>query len=334
MLAAIAETTLGDDVFREDQTTRDFEAHVAAITGREDGMFVITGTMANQLSLHELVSTTPSPCGILCDSQSHIINFEAGGPSLLSGGFVQPITPANGKYLTVQDLEKYAILAYDVHKCPSGILSMENTNAGYIVPVSELREICNWAQKHGIKTHLDGARLFEAVATGAGSLRDYCTLVDLVTVDFSKNLGAPMGAMVLGDANVIKRMRRTRKAIGGGMRQAGVLVAAAREALFENFGRGEKCEEPVFNRVHELAKSVGAEWVSRGGVLSKDIETNQVWIDIEAAGIENGKLVESGRKHGVALDSPRIVLHHQIDAQAVADLIALFDVLLGNKAKL
>jgi threonine aldolase len=328
MLAAIVETTLGDDVFREDRTTCDFEAHMANITGREDGMFVLTGTMANQLSLHALVSTRP--CGILMNADSHTINAEGGGTSILSGAMPQPIIPSNGKYLRVEDLEKHAILTDNVHKCPTGIISMENTAGGLILPLQELRRIRNWAKKHGVKTHLDGARLFEAVAAGAGTLEEYCTLVDLVSVDFSKNLGAPMGAMVLGDRKLILQMRRTRKAIGGGMRQGGVITAAAREALFENFGTGAEIENPMMSRIHKLAKRVGHEWTKRGGRLSKDVETNLVWLDIDAAGIERGTLIGMGERYGVALDGPRIVCHHQIDSQAVRDLVALFDELLGS----
>jgi threonine aldolase len=328
MLAAIVETTLGDDVFREDRTTLDFEAHVADITGREDGMFVITGTMANQLCLHALVTTRP--CGILFHSESHAIHYEGGGPSILSGGMVQPVKPSNGKYLRLEDLEKHAILTDDVHKCPTGIVSMENTTGGIIVPLHELRRIPDWAKKNGVKTHLDGARLFEAVAAGAGTLKEYCTLVDLVSVDFSKNLGAPMGAMILGDAKLITQMRRTRKGIGGGMRQGGVITAATREALFENFGTGAEIESPTLSRVHTLAKRVGEEWTKRGGKLSKDVDTNLVWLDIEAAGIQTSTLIEMGRKHGVALDSPRIVCHHQIDSQALRGLVGLFDELLGT----
>ncbi|KAF3481892.1 alanine racemase TOXG [Arthroderma uncinatum] len=328
MLAAIVETTLGDDVFREDRTTSDFEEHVANISGREDGMFVVTGTMANQLCLHALVSTRP--CGILLDADSHSINFEGGGTSILSGAMPQPIKPSNGKYLRVEDLEKHAILTDDVHKCPTGIISMENTAGGCILPLHELRRIRDWAKIHGVKTHLDGARLFEAVAAGAGTLKEYCTLVDLVSVDFSKNLGAPMGAMVLGDRKLILQMRRTRKAIGGGMRQGGVITAAAREALFENFGAGAVIENPMLSRVHKLAKRIGEEWTKRGGKLSKDVETNLVWLDIDAAGIEKSTLIETGKKFNVALDSPRIVCHHQIDSQAIRDLVRLFANLLGT----
>ncbi|KAL7929917.1 alanine racemase [Trichoderma chlorosporum] len=333
MLAAIVETTLGDDVFREDRTTRDFEAHVARITGREDAMFVITGTMANQLCLHSLVTTRPS--AILFDADAHTIHYEGGGPSVLAGAMSQPVKPSNGKYLRVEDLRRHAIVGTDdVHKCPTAVVSLENTARGCVVPVEEMARIRDWAVENGVKIHLDGARLFEAVASasaGAGSLADYCRLADLVTVDFSKNLGAPMGAMIVGDRKVIAAMRRTRKAIGGGTRQGGIVSAAAREALFENFGSQGHVEKPMLRRVHALARRVGAEWVKRGGRLSRDVETNLVWLDIEAAGIETSTLIEMGKKHGVLLDTPRVVCHHQIDSKAIKDLLALFDELLGTK---
>ncbi|EUC26649.1 hypothetical protein COCCADRAFT_63044, partial [Bipolaris zeicola 26-R-13] len=276
MLSAVVKTTLGDDVFREDLTTAHFEAHVAEISGREEGMFVITGTMANQLCLHALVSTRP--CGILLSSESHAIHYEAGGSSMLSGAMLQPVQPSNGKYLRVEDLEEHAILTDDVHKCPTSIVSMENTAGGAVVPVHELRRIRDWAKQNNVRTHLDGARLFEAVATGAGTLKEYCSLIDLVSVDFSKNLGAPMGAMILGDKKLIQQMRRTRKGIGGGMRQGGVITAAAREALFENFGLGAEIESQTLLQVHKVAKRLGEEWTRKGGKLSKEIETNIIWL--------------------------------------------------------
>ncbi|TGJ83820.1 hypothetical protein E0Z10_g4939 [Xylaria hypoxylon] len=329
MLAAIVEATLGDDVFREDRTTRDLEAHVANITGREEGMFVVTGTMANQLCLQALV--TSRPCGILVDADAHCVHYEAGGLSIISGAMVQPVRPSNGKYLRVEDLQEHAVLTDDVHRCPTSIISLENTGGGSIIPLDELRRVRDWAKTHDVKTHMDGARLFEAVAAGAGSLKEYCALTDLVSVDFSKNLGAPMGAMVLGDRDTLTRMRRVRKAIGGGMRGSGALAAAAREALVENFGSGAEIESPMMARVHALATKVGEEWARRGGKLTKDVETNIVWLDLKAADIQESTLISLAGKHGVSLDSRRIVCHHQIDAQAYRSLVGLFDEVLGPR---
>jgi threonine aldolase len=198
-------------------------------------------------------------------------------------------------------------------------------------------KISQWARKNGIKIHLDGARLFEAVAAGAGSLREYCELVDTVALDFSKDLGAPMGAMLLGNSEHIAQARRIRKSIGGGMRQAGVLSAAARVAVEEQFGPGDCGKAGKLRRVHEKAKEVGEMWQSRGGKLTKDIETNQVWIDLQALGIKDEEWNEIGKSYGVKLDGPRLVFHHQIGSEAIQQLGQAFDTAisrsLGYKGK-
>ncbi|GJC80065.1 alanine racemase TOXG [Colletotrichum liriopes] len=198
MLLAIARTTLHDDVYGEDSTTRNFEEDMAKICGHESAAFVLSGTMANQLSLRSLLYQPPH--AILADASAHIIHWEAGGIAHLSGAMVQGIRPMNGLYLTLDDVKKHAVITDDVHKCPTQAISIENTCSGVIIPLEELQRIKEWASVHGIAIHMDGARL----------------CCDVLTVDFSKNLGAPMGAMVLGSSELIKRLRRLRKSIGAG----------------------------------------------------------------------------------------------------------------------
>ncbi|KAL2280902.1 hypothetical protein FJTKL_12212, partial [Diaporthe vaccinii] len=197
MLDAIRRTTLNDDVYGEDQTTSAFEREMAAICGKEAAAFVITGTMANQLALRTLLNEAP-PYAIMTDAQSHIVHWEAGGAAFINGAMVQAIRPLNGRYLTVMDAEKHAVLAYDVHKAPTRVISIENTNSGTIIPLAELQRLHSWAKRNQVSIHMDGARLFDAVCACGTSLRDFAQCADLVTLDFSKNLGAPMGAMVLG----------------------------------------------------------------------------------------------------------------------------------------
>ncbi|UPX11235.1 Low-specificity L-threonine aldolase [Ascochyta rabiei] len=331
MLAAIVNTTLRDDVFREDTTTMDLESDMAARCGQAAGLFVITGTMANQLALRTLL--TQPPHAILADARAHILTHEAGGPAFMSGAMVQAVVPSNGKYLTVEDIEASAVLSDNVHRCPTRVIALENTIGGCIVPLSEMIKISRWARKNGVKIHLDGARLFEAVAAGAGSLRTYCQLVDTVTVDFSKNLGAPMGAMLLGNSEHIAQARWIRKSIGGGMRQAGVLSAAARVAVEEQFGPGEHGDAGKLREVHRAAKQVGEMWQSRGGKLTKDIETNQVWIDLRVLGISSEEWNDIGKSQGISLDGPRIVLHHQIAAEAIHRLGRAFDIVMSRAAE-
>jgi len=331
MLRAIIETTLRDDVYQEDATTSSLENHMANLTGHEAGIFVLSGTMANQLALR--THLTQPPHAVLCDVRSHIIHWEAGGLASLCGAMVQGVMPANGEFLTLEDIRRKAVLSNDVHKCPTTVISLENTMSGLVHPLSELQRISNWAQKHELNVHIDGARLWEAVATGAGSLRDFAQCADSVSLDFSKGLGAPMGAIVVGNRKFVDRARRIRKSMGGGMRQAGVLSSAARAAVDETFGPG------VWGRnlggklrgVHDTARKVAEMWVRRGGKLRRRTETNLVWVDLAHAKICEEDFVGIGRNFGVKLDGGRLVLHYQISEEAVRRLSLVFDTVLATR---
>lgn len=326
MLTAIARATLNDDVFEEDIETKSFEREIADLCAHEGAAFVISGTMANQLALRTLLHQPPH--GVLADSQSHIINWEAGGVAHLSGAMVQGIRPLNMRYLTLSDLQKHAIITEDVHKCPTRVVSIENTASGTIVPLEELRRIKSWAKKNGIAVHLDGARLWEAVAAGAGTMREFALCADVVTLDFSKNLGAPMGAMVVGPAELIQRLRRIRKSIGGGMRQAGVLAAAARQAVIENFGPEQTDSKGVLAGCHKLARKTGRMWIQKGGRLLREVDTNMVWLDLRYAGIKPADWNEAGKRKGIKLDGARLVFHHQVCEEALGRLEMVMDEVL------
>ncbi|KAL8371127.1 hypothetical protein RB595_001126 [Gaeumannomyces hyphopodioides] len=330
MLEAIAHSTLNDDVYGEDATTADFERQMASLCGHEAAAFVISGTMANQLALRALLQQPPY--AILADARSHIIHFEAGGVAHLSGAMVQAVRPLNGRHLTVEDAEKHAVLSDDdVHKCPTRVVSVENTAGGAVVPPVEMRRLHAWAGRHGLALHVDGARLWEAVAAGAGDLRELASCCHALSLDFSKNLGAPLGAMVLGSADLVARLRRLRKGVGGGMRQAGVLAAAARRAVAENFGPGPADTRGVIARSHVAARAIGGLWTARGGRLLRDVETNMVWLDLKGAGVPVAEWNEAGRKHGLKLDGKRIVVHHQLSDAAVAKLAEVMDEVLRLK---
>nr|XP_036585693.1 u4 u6 small nuclear ribonucleoprotein prp4 [Colletotrichum truncatum]KAF6795744.1 u4 u6 small nuclear ribonucleoprotein prp4 [Colletotrichum truncatum] len=265
MLFAITRTTLHDDVYSEDLTTKNFEQEMAKICGHESAAFVLSGTMANQLALRSLLHQPPH--AIIADASAHIIHWEAGGIAHLSGALIQAIRPMNGLYLTLEDVRKHAVLTDDVHKCPTRVISLENTCSGVVVPLTELQRIKEWTSANDIAVHIDGARLWEAVSAGAGTLDDFARCCDVLTLDFSKNLGAPMGAMVLGSSELIQRLRRIRKSIGGGMRQAGVLVAAARQAVHENFGLGNRDRRGVLKRSHIMAQRIDERAMKRLGAV-------------------------------------------------------------------
>ncbi|KAF4123008.1 threonine aldolase [Geosmithia morbida] len=301
MLSAIRTCSMRDDVFQEDTTTSDLEAHVAGLAGKEAGLFVLSGTMGNQLALRSHLRQPPH--GVLCDENSHIFHYEAGGVASLCGAMLQAVTPKNGMYLTLEDVAARAVLDNDVHSCPTRVISLENTLNGMVMPLSETRRISDFARARGIAMHCDGARLWEAVASGAGSLADYSSLFDTLSLCMSKGLGAPVGSVLVGPAKTISHSRWVRKSIGGGLRQPGLLTAAGRVAVDEAVH--------LLPLAHSLARDVESIWTSRGGRLIYPVQTNMCWLDLDAARCPPDHFVKLGERFGLALGPGRLVLNYQ-----------------------
>lgn len=216
MLEAIAATTLADDVFQEDPTSNNFEALITDLTGKEAALFVMSGTMGNQVAIRTHLQGPPH--SIVADHRSHIFGWEAGGVAALSGAMAIPVIPNNGRYITLEEIQEHVDSRMDIHGCPTKLISLENTLAGMVIPLEECRRIKDWATSQGILVHLDGARLWEAVVSGAGSLKDYCACFDSVSLCLSKGLGAPIGSIVVGTKAFKERARWIRKMFGGGTR--------------------------------------------------------------------------------------------------------------------
>ncbi|KAK0618185.1 pyridoxal phosphate-dependent transferase [Bombardia bombarda] len=334
MLAAIQSCTLLDDVFNEDPTTIDLERHCADLTGKEAGLFVLSGTMGNQLALRSLL--VQPPYGVLCDHRSHIVKYEAGGVSSLTGASVKAIVPSNGVYLTLEDVKANSYLDDDVHTCPTRVISLENTLNGMIMPLDEVRRISAFARENGIRIHCDGARLWEVVASGAGSLTEFAACFDTISLCFSKGLGAPIGSILVGDKAVIKHARWVRKSIGGGLRQSGVVTAAARVAVDETFGKGPNGQGGLLRQTHVLAKEVAKIWTDLGGKLVHPVHTNMVWIDLDDAKSSFGRVDELGKAAGLKLFGNRLVIHYQIYQNrefVVPRLESIFKTILKEKAE-
>jgi len=225
---------------------------------------------------------------------------------------VKAVVPKNGIHLTLEDVKANAYLDDDVHTCPTRVISLENTLNGMIMPLDEVRKISGFARDHGIKMHCDGARLWEAAASGAGSLSDFAACFDTVSLCFSKGLGAPIGSIVVGPSDVIKHARWIRKSIGGGLRQAGVVAAPARVAVDQTFGRGPNGEGGLLRNTHVLAKQVEKMWTDLGGKVVHPVDTNMCWLDLEAAGIEEETYEKLARAEGLRVMSNRLVIHYQI----------------------
>lgn len=309
MLDAICQTTLLDDVFNEDPVTNSLQEYVAERTGHEGALLVMSGTMGNQVAIR--THLVQPPYSVLCDHRSHIICYEAGGVSAWTGATVQPVIPKNGIYLTLDDVQRHAVLDDDQHYCPTTLISLENTLDGMVMPLDEARRITEWAHANNVKVHLDGARLWEAVAAGAGSLAEYTSLFDSVSLCFSKGLGAPIGSIITGSKEFIKKARWFRKSIGGGTRQAGVISAAARVAVEETFGPDPHGQEGKLRDTHAKARRVADLWTARGGKLQHPVHTNMVWLDLDASGVGPNDLAEIGKEKDMKLSGGRVVVHYR-----------------------
>jgi threonine aldolase len=229
MREAMSMAEVGDDVFGDDPTVAKLETWVADFLGMEAAVFVPSGTMANQLALR--IHTQPGD-EILIDANAHIYYYESGAPAALAGVMCHPLPGVRGVF-TAADL-KAALRPADQHFPPARLVCMENTHnrgGGKIWPMDGLGEAAGLAREHGLRLHLDGARLWNAsVATGIPE-REYAAHFDSVSVCFSKGLGAPIGSALCGTRELMQRARRFRKMYGGGMRQAGMIAAGALYAL-------------------------------------------------------------------------------------------------------
>ncbi|MBN1825616.1 MAG: low-specificity L-threonine aldolase [Candidatus Eisenbacteria bacterium] len=229
MRERIARAEVGDDVFGEDPAVNLLQERTAELLGKEAALFVASGTMGNVAAVR---AHTRHGDEVILDTEAHIVHYEAGSAAAVSG--VQFWTvPGRAGAFTARDVGK-RVRPDDVHAAPTTLICMENTHnraGGTVFPIEEMEGIGAFARERGIRTHLDGARLWNAaVASGVPEAR-WAAAVDSVTVCLSKGLGAPVGSVLAGSADFIRRARRVRKMLGGGMRQAGVLAAAGLYAL-------------------------------------------------------------------------------------------------------
>ena len=209
---------VGDSVYKEDPMTLQLEAKVAEMAGKEAALFCVSGTMSNQVGLR--VNLVQPPYSILCDYRAHVFLHEAGGLATLSQAMVHPVVPANGNYLTLEDIvENFTPSDGDIHGAPTKVISLENTLHGMILPIEEIARILKFAKEHDIRLHLDGARLFNASVETGVSIAEYCQYFDSVSLCLSKSLGAPIGSILVGDRQFIEKANHFKKQCGGGIRQ-------------------------------------------------------------------------------------------------------------------
>ena len=237
MREAMARAELGDDVFGDDPSVNALQEHVAALLGKEAALFMPSGTQSN-------LAAVMSHCGrgdeVIVGQGAHCYRYEAGGAAVLGSVQPQPLPQQPDGSLALADIEA-AIKPDDEHFARSRLLALENTIGGKVLPMRYMAEATQLARRHGLATHLDGARLFNAAVAMRGDARANAKAIaghfDSVSVCFSKGLGAPVGSALVGPKALIARAHRVRKMLGGGMRQAGMLAVAAQHALQHHIDR-------------------------------------------------------------------------------------------------
>jgi len=275
MRAAMAAAEVGDDVIDIDPTTRKLEEATAEILGKESALFMPSGSMTNQVGIR--IHCEPGD-EFLCDYNAHVYVYEQGAFAQLSQLVAHTIHGEFG-VLDVEQLKPCTRLSDNDHSVRTRLVCLENTHnrgGGRIFPLDKITAICDWAHENGLKTHLDGARLWNAaVATGI-SEKTWAAGFDSVSVCFSKGLGAPVGSCLAGNAEFIRRARRARKLFGGGMRQSGILTSAALYALEHH--RARLAEDHVHAQL--LAEAVRK--CDGLTLLPEKVDTNIVIFKIDA----------------------------------------------------
>jgi threonine aldolase len=235
MLEVMLQAKVGDDVFGEDPSINELENFAAEMFGMETSVFCPSGTMTNQIAIK--CHTQPGD-EIVCDVSSHIYQYEGGGIAFNSGASVKLLYGDKGRITAQQVLEN--INADDVHKAHTSLVSLENTSnrgGGSCYEIEELKKIQIVCTENNLKLHLDGARLFNALVEKKQTPKEYGNIFDSISICLSKSLGCPVGSILLGKKDFIKKARRVRKVFGGGMRQAGYLAAAGIYALRNHVDR-------------------------------------------------------------------------------------------------
>jgi threonine aldolase len=318
MRRAMAEAEVGDDVYQEDPTVNRLEETAAKLSGKEAALFVPTGTMANTIAikLH-----TEHGEEVICDSRSHILNYELAMMAWFAGCLARPIATDNG-LLSSEQIER-EIRPPGPHRAQTGLIEIENTHnmaGGTVYPMEVVTDICDRAHNKGLPVHMDGARIFNASIALGISVDRLAASADTLMFCLSKALGAPVGSLLVGPRKLIDKGRLYRKRLGGGMRQAGVLAAAGLIALQDSPAK--------LAQDHANAKLLARGLAGIPGIKvdADQVQTNIVIFDISGTGLDSGafsmRLKERGvLANGVGSSAIRMVTHYDVKEAMCRDAI-------------
>jgi threonine aldolase len=310
MRRAMAEAEVGDDLWRGDPTTARLEAAVAARFGREAALFVPSGTMGNQICLR---LDAPPGTEVLAHEDNHIFWYEAGAAGWLSGIQLHALAGPRGQLDPAAVAARLRTAVYGVPTAAVAVEQTHNRGGGVVMPLGVLRELRSLTTGAGVRLHCDGARIWNASVASGTPLATYGGLVDSLSVCFSKGLAAPVGSAIVGDRELVEAARAARQLLGGGMRQSGVLAAAALVALETMV---ERLADDHAN-ARATAEAVAA--AVPGSVEPAGVETNIVLLASAAFGTDGPGLVERLAGLGVLAhatdpDRVRLVFHYEVDA--------------------
>ncbi|KPJ87211.1 MAG: threonine aldolase [Spirochaetes bacterium DG_61] len=292
MRSVMAEAEVGDEQRREDPTVNRLLQMVCELLHKEAALFLPSGTMCNGIAVK--VHTQPGEA-ILVDRHAHILRSESGGAAFLSGVIVDQLPSTRGLF-TAEDVI-HSIQPESVYTAPHRLLCVEQTHnfgGGSVWPLEQLRDVCSSARSHGLAIHMDGARLFNAVVASGVAPHRYAKLCESVWIDFTKGLGAPLGAVLAGSASFIEKARRYKHLFGGALRQAGIVAAGCIYALKNHV---ERLKED-----HEHARILG-EGLDRipGVLVERPIETNMVFFRLKDTSIDEAHFLSAIQTNGIRM---------------------------------
>lgn len=319
MRQAMANAEVGDDVLEGDPTVRRLEMRVAELLGKEAALFFPSGSMANMvgIAVHAAAGTE-----VVLDEEAHLIHGEMAGIAALCGAQIRPVRVGAGRAVMNADDLRGAIRRPSKHDPAVSVIAVENTHnsaGGKVVPLADLRALRAVADEHGIPVHMDGARLWNASAATGTPLADFARCAHTVMLSLSKGLGCPVGAILVGEAATMRRAHSIRKRFGGGMRQSGILAAAALYALDANLDR--------LPDDHANARLFANAVNGAGGATVVPPDTNIVMIDLPP-GVCSDDVIARAEQHQVWISewSPtrvRGVAHLDVDAAAMTRAAAV-----------
>ena len=326
MREAIASAPVGDDVYGDDPTVNSLEERVAAMFGKEAGVFTPTGSLANQLAIRMLVNPGEE---LLAETNSHIVRAELGAAAVFSG-ITTRTWPAAFGLLKADDALEIARPNSGPYLVSTTAIAVENTHnfgGGTVQPISEIQKLRKGADDLGLALHLDGARIWNAHIASGVSFSEYGKYFDTISVCLSKGLGAPVGSIMLSTTERVSKARVWRKRYGAGMRQIGILAAAAHFALDNNI---ERLAED-HRRAKELAQAIHA--INSSLIDPATVQTNIVGLDLAALPITAAELATRCREKGLWISAlgpkyARLVTHLDFDDDHCAQAIDILKIAL------